>query len=137
MARRPGRVIVWYACVLHYAWSVLLAASPEAMHSTPVSAVVAVSGGRWGALAALVTCASAALAAPLARRGRLLPVLLVPQQTLLLMSAGAALHATAAGHYADGVPRPWPFILGDQLPVILTALLYTAALLSYRVRDER
>ena len=101
---RARRVIVWYACALHYIWGILLAVSPAAMHSTPVSAIVAVFGGRWGAMAALLAVAAAAHAGSLARRRWMLPALLVPQQTLLLISAGAALYAAAAGHYADGVP---------------------------------
>jgi hypothetical protein len=130
------RAVVWYACALHYAWGILLAISPAAMRSTPVSAIAAVLGGRWGAMATLFTVATAALAAGVARHPWPRPVLLVPQQTVLLMSAGAGLHAAVLGHYADGVPRPWPFILGDQFPVILAAVLYSAALLTYRAGDE-
>jgi hypothetical protein len=62
--------------------------------------------------------------------------LLVPQQFVLIISASGALHAAFVGHYADGVPRPWQFILGDQLPVILAALLYTYALLAHREVNE-
>jgi hypothetical protein len=137
---RPGRgaslYVILYACLLHYVWALLLALSPAAAHSTPVAVIVSALGGRWQAVAALLACAVLAQLAPLARRV-LLPVFLVPQQLLLLMSAGAGLYAASAGHYADGVARGWPFILGDQAPVILVAFLYTTALLTYRAADER
>lgn len=121
--------VILAVCVLHYTWAVLLLASPVAAHSTPVSIVVTVFGGRYGAAAALITVALLAQAAPVVPAAYL-PVALVPQQVLLLMSAGAGLYAAAAGHYADGVQRGWPFILGDQAPMILVAALYTLALVS-------
>lgn len=136
----PRLVIVWYACALHYTWGILLAISPSAAHSTPVSAIVTIFGGRWAAMAALIISAAAATAVSLVRsvrRAWLLPLLLVPQQCLLIMSAGGGIYAAIVGHYADGVPRPWEFILGDQLPVALAAVLYTFALIGYQVPSER
>lgn len=129
-ARVNAWYVVFYTCLLHCVWAVLLVASPAAEHSTPVSIIVTASGGRWAAVTALILCAAAAWLPPLLPRHRGLLALLVPQQLLLLLSAGAGIYAAAAGHYADGVPRPWPFILGDQLPVIFVAFLYSAALLA-------
>jgi hypothetical protein len=131
--RRPALAIIWYACALHYTWAILLILSPDAQHSTPVHAIAGVTGGRWGAVGSCFLVAALATAAPLSRSLRLLPWLLVPQLLLLIVSASGALYAVFAGHYADGVPRPWEFILGDQLPVILAASLYAAALVGYHM----
>lgn len=124
-------VIIWYASLLHAIWAVLLSVSPLAAHSTPVSVVVTLLGGRWPAVAALAVSGLLAVLVTRARTG-LAPLLLVPQQIMLLMSAAAGIYAAVMGHYADGVPRAWEFILGDQSPVILVAFLYTTALLAYR-----
>jgi len=54
--------------------------------------------------------------------------LLLPQQTLLIITAIGAVLAAISGHYADGVPRPTLFILADQFPPILIAAAHTVAI---------
>lgn len=126
--------VIIYASLLHYAWAALLAYDPAAGNSTPVHVLVHYCGGRPQAVFVLLLTATMALCAPLvhhpAVRRAMLPVLLIPQQIILFMSAGAGIDAALVGHYADLTPRPWPFILSDQLPVILVSLLYTTALLT-------
>ena len=128
------RWMVYYACVLHLAWAVLLVVNPAAGHSTPVAGVESVAGGRWPAVVVLVGVAvAAAIAIALFfthDHPVVLPALLVPQQLVLFLSAGSGLHAAAVEHYADLTPRPWEFIAADQLPVVLAAFLYTVALVS-------
>lgn len=122
--------VILYACLLHYAWAGLLAYSPDAGHSTPVAGVIDVVGGRWQAVAVFgITALLAQIGVMRRKPMRLRSLMLLPQQIVLLISAEAGLHAVIAGHYADGVLRPWPFILSDQLPMILVALLYTSAIL--------
>lgn len=120
---------------LHVAWSVLLGINPAAGHATPVQPVTDVCGGRYGAIAALGVTSALALGAAwqhrrLQDRSWLRALALVPQQFLLLVSATGGITAAVLGHYADGTVRPWPFILGDQLPVVLVAVLYTTAILA-------
>lgn len=55
-------------------------------------------------------------------------IALVPQQLLLLISAGGAVAAISAGMYADGTIRSRAFIAVDQVPAILTALCHTMAI---------
>lgn len=128
------RWMVYYACALHLVWAGLLAYNPVTGQSTPVSAILLTFHGRWQSVVALFVVAVAALVGVqfwlTHSHPVVLPSLLVPQQLLLFLSAGAGLHAAAAGHYADGVPRPWEFITADQLPVVLAAFLYTTALVS-------
>lgn len=57
--------------------------------------------------------------------------LFIPQQLFLLMSLSSALDFIIMQHYADGVLRPWPFILQDQLPSIVLAIGYFFAILSF------
>lgn len=133
----PSLYIVLTVSILHLIWAGLLLSSLAAAHSTPVEAVVSVLHSRVGAIIALAGTGVLALAAawyhespahpPIGRR--LLALALIPQQVLLIISAGGGIAAAVRGHYADGVTRPWQFIAGDQLPVILIALLYTTAIL--------
>jgi hypothetical protein len=55
-------------------------------------------------------------------------LLLLPQQSLLVISALGALSAIISGHFADGVVRPWGFIMADQFPIILSAILYSVSI---------
>jgi hypothetical protein len=127
-----GKYIVLYASLLHLVWAGLLIASPEAAGPTPVHVLTVLCGGRYRAAFVLLLIALAALMV-IFQRGRVsnraMSLLLVPQQLTLLLSAGAGMYATIVQHYADGAPRAWPFILADQFPVILAALLYTIAVL--------
>lgn len=139
----PSLYIVLIVSVLHLLWAGLLLWSPAAAHSTPVEAVVSVTHNRAGAVALLAgTGVLALIAAWLHERHRslrpaYLALLLIPQQILLVVSAAGGITAALRGHYADGVARPWQFILGDQLPVILIALLYTTAILVIAARREQ
>jgi hypothetical protein len=131
-----GKYIILYASVLHIGWAVLLLVSWKAANSTPVRIISQVFGGRWRAAVVLAAVAIAAMAFPLRSNGRRRVWLLIPQQVVLLLSAGAGVHAAAVQHYADGVARSWPFILSDQLPVVLAALLYTACIFEAAVTHE-
>lgn len=127
-----GKYIVLLASLLHLAWAVLLLWSPTAGRSTPVAIIVRICGGQYRTAFVLATFAIVAMVFPFIRyriTNRMMAGLLIPQQILLFFSAGAGVLATVRETYADGVVRGWPFILSDQLPVILTALLYTVAVL--------
>lgn len=127
-----GKYVVLLASLLHLMWAGLLIADVGAGGSTPVAILLRIFGGPVRATVVLVAVASAAMCFPFVRyrmSAKAMAAMLLPQQTVLLMSAGAGLWATSIGHYADGVIRPWGFILADQLPVILLALLYTVAVL--------
>jgi hypothetical protein len=125
-----GKYIVLFASLLHVAWAGLLVFSADAAKSTPVAVISSLCGGRYRAAFVLIVFAVAAMTFPFFRRritSTAMAGLLIPQQFLLLMSAGAGVWAAVQEKYADGVVRGWPFILSDQLPSILLALLYTVA----------
>lgn len=127
-----GKYIVLFASALHIAWALLLLIDPATAGSTPVHVLVVVFAGPLRTAITLALVAGMAMAFPFTKyriSNRALASLLIPQQAILLMSAGAGFRAVLLGHYADGVARSWAFILGDQLPVILLALLYTVAVL--------
>lgn len=55
-------------------------------------------------------------------------LLLLPQQILLLLSAGGAVQAISIGSFADGIARSRYFIGADQIYAILLAIIQTIAL---------
>lgn len=128
-----GFVMISYASALHLLWAfVLLFFGYAAAGSTALSGLLlTVGGNRWVLIVALTFAAVGALLAVGRPPSMLGLSLMLPQQVLLLISTFAGLQAVFMGAYADGVVRPWPFILTDQLPIILAAPLYTVAVVLY------
>lgn len=127
-----GKYIVLFASLLHLVWAGLLFSSEGAGYSTPVAVLLKVFGGEVRAGIVLLAVSVAAMWYPFRQyevSARAIAATLIPQQIILLISAGGALWAVLQGHYADGVIRPFAFILSDQLPSILLALIYTATVL--------
>lgn len=125
--------IIWYAVLLHTFWGVLLLLSPAPYGATALHIYRMVPRAL---MAALLFLASALAAWAVTRRRASMGTLaaLLPQQTLLTLSALSALAAVIASHYADGVPRPRLFILADQAPALIVFLLHTAAIIEMHAR---
>lgn len=119
--------IVHYAIAVHIVWGIviLLQGAQNTAPTWLLSQLLGAYSG-WSYLAAGV----AALGAAFVVKDRMVGlVMCLPQQMLLLLSAGGSLDCVLRGAYADGVPRPWQFILVDQSPNILVALFHSIALL--------
>ncbi len=82
-----------------------------------------------------VVCAVYALVRPINTSFKRF-LLFVPQQLFLFASLCSALDYIILQHYADGVLRPWPFILQDQLPSIVLAIGYFFGILSFEKRQK-
>ncbi len=124
-----GKYVVAYASLLHFIWAFLLLLDDRAQGSTPVSIISKVCGGPVRSAVVLAVFGTMAIVFPFLKHrvsNAQLAVLLIPQQMLLILSAGAGLTAVVRSSYADGVVRAASFILADQLPSILLAILYTA-----------
>lgn len=128
-----GKYIIGVTSLLHLGWGTLLCISQEAGNATPVDIFFRFLNRPTIVLLFFGVSILALLFLRL-RLGqtvnaRYLSLLLLPQQFVLLCSAGSGFLATILGHYADGVARSWTFILADQLPSILIAVLYTTAVI--------
>jgi hypothetical protein len=127
-----GKWVILAASLLHIAWAVLLLVDERAGASTPLHIVVVICGGRYRAAVVLCLVAVAALAFPFIQipvSNLAVTLMLLPQQIVLLMSAGAGVRAALYSHYADGVIRPQAFILSDQMAMLALALLYVVTVL--------
>ena len=58
-------------------------------------------------------------------------VYFLPQHAFLLLTTGSAVNLIMQQHYADGVMRPWQFILQDQLPIIILTFAYAFAMFDF------
>jgi hypothetical protein len=124
-----ARLVFGCAGILHLSWALALLLSPQDMRTTALVGFIDVFGVRgagWVFLVVGILASTAAITRPNGFVG--LP-LLAPQQFLLLVSAGIAIYHASAGSFGDGVIRPSEFILMDQLPLVLFALLHSAALI--------
>jgi hypothetical protein len=122
-------LIVWYAVILHTCWGVMLLVNDDALGATSIHPFIGVN--RW-LMACLFFTISAAAAWSVASRAATTWQLfaLAPQQLILMWSACGSALAIWHSMYGDGVGRPRLFILADQLPVILTMFIHTAAVIA-------
>ncbi len=129
-----GKYIIFFASLLHLFWAVMLMIDIRAANSTPISILFALFHYRLVVIGVLLIVSfSAGLFLDLRLRTivhtRWLTLLLIPQQLILWCSAGAGIYATIIERYADGITRSWAHIGADQIAMVLTAMLYTVALL--------
>jgi hypothetical protein len=128
VANSGSRLIFGYASALHLSWAAVLILSPHDMRTAALANFIRLGGVAGAAVLFLCIGGAALYVSARAPRGWLGLALVFPQQVVLLLTAAMALDHALRGTYGDGVLRPPEFILADQLPVILTALIHTAAL---------
>lgn len=126
LATRKSLIIV-YAILLHLTWAVALLFDRAAGNATAVHTllhfvpdIVAVD--------IYVGVAGLALFGLFYRKSIMKPLCLLPQQFLLMVSAGGALWAMWLGQFADGVQRSHAFLVADQAPAVIAAALHTYAI---------
>lgn len=116
----------WLPTLLHFLWAILLLYSKSPQQTSAIAGVVKfvpTSRVPWVAMTLIgsSTCAAVALT-PAQNAGALW--LLMPQQSLLLMSTASAMEAILRGEFRDGTKRHWAFIAADQMPTILLTLFH-------------
>ena len=144
MVRLTRPWIFYGAMAQHLAWAAFVMVDPAARGASPLA--IFASWPTWAMVVVLVLVTALAAGASLvpvaARLGRLWRItLMLPQQTVLVASALHVCLLVWSQHYADGIIRPFFFMAADQLPVVLIAIVHTAALLDFgrglRVRATR
>lgn len=146
---KPGSMnhhfIIWYAVILHLLWAAILLGSGIPIGATALTTMnIMLSPMMIGAVLLLVglsawygmycgRCPERMVcnnAGRCFRRKRRDIIWMLPQQLILMIAAGDSLHAIIAGRYGDGTVRPTLFILADQAPGVLVAILHSLALVS-------
>lgn len=131
--------VIWYCISLHVVWGLLLLYDPAAQHVTGLSGLIRlVRVPEAGAAVFLGVGVLAGVGLCRARAGGMRGLLeVLPQQSVLVVSAVGACEAVWLAHYADGVPRPRAFIAADQVPAVLIAAAHTLALVDCFLRGPR
>lgn len=125
--------IVFAAIAVHFSWGIILLFSDQPLCTAPL-AESPFHGYPRIAAAVYIGAAATAIIPLLWRRidhGFTALLCIVPQQWLLVMSAFSAIRCVSRGSYADGVHRPWEFILADQLWPIAGAMIHFLALVDW------
>lgn len=121
-------VIILYGIVLHAVWATALFFDAAVRGVTAIWEISTWAPAPYTkfVLAAVAFLAGVALFFDGLRR----TALLLPQQTILFLSAVGAVEAMYLSAYADGVLRPRAFLIADQLPAVLLAVAHTIAIIN-------
>jgi hypothetical protein len=122
--------MVSYCVALHLGWAAAVAWDGSAVGATAVDALYRVVRSEELLIALLIAASVLALTSMAAAALPWTVVLLIPQQSLLLISAAGAIAAMVLSQFADGIARPRPFIVADQLHIVLAALGHAGAIVA-------
>ena len=131
-----NNLVVVSVSLLHIVWGFALLSAQTNLHTTTIDSVVQFIQPYWLAAVILITASVmsfVSLHLGLKYR-RIALALLLPQQFMLVMSCIGAAQAVILSHYADGVPRPWEFILADQSVILIITALHTGLLIYHFAR---
>lgn len=137
-----GKYIIAFACALHVVWAAVICIDIRGVNATPLSIIyVLCQHDRVFTVAVLLFVSLLAMGfLDIRLRAKLsmssLSLFLIPQQIVLWCSAFNGIYCTLMQRYADGTVMSWPHIAVDQAPIVMTALLYTVALLESRHPPE-
>jgi hypothetical protein len=120
-------IIIVYASILNLVWGILLYFDPGAGHTSTLNDLSHILGQNicytllgFGLLALLPIIHPLPVIFSL--------ILLLPQELTIFISLVTALTAMFNAQFADGVIRSHSFIIADQFPAVLIAILYTYSL---------
>lgn len=120
--------VIVYAILLHVVWGITLLTSPAPLGVTAIYSIIHLgitSGQTAGYFYLLVALlATIGLTAPKPAGF----FFLLPQQLVLVGSAFGAAGAMVSGTFLDGTVRGSAFLIADQAPVVLLALLHTVSM---------
>ena len=117
--------------------ALFLLAFPDSVHIASLGVFHQIfSRPFFGAFLMLLGVASAIVGLSIHHLGRLRMIFFLLQYFFLLTMAASSLSQDLQGRYADGVVRPWQFILLDQLSVLLIPILYTAVIIDWRKQND-
>ena len=130
--------IIWFAVFLHLLWGILLMISGDPVNITAIHTSMSLFKFRLllGSVYIIAGFSSAISLRSKRRKSLTDLLLLLPQQFLLMVSAGGAINAMYLSQFADGVIRPRSFLVADQMPVVFIALFHSCAILDSYIRKS-
>lgn len=136
MMVRRNYFIIFYATVLQIITGIILLFSPTAIQVAQLGIFNQIFPYKLGGVLILLSVILAVFA-DLKIKNKLVNILLhIPQEFFLILTAISAILYISLGHYADGVVRSQAFILIDQLPGIILAVLYLVFLFDFAGEEK-
>lgn len=131
-------IMVLYATLLHICWGTAILIDEQSLTATALDALYRFLPYPVGLAIVLISTALMAMVGVFARAGGVrIALLLIPQQTIMMMTAAGAVEAMWLGHFADGVLRPHAYVFVSQVNYVIAALGHTLALISTAHSDGR
>lgn len=127
VSRVASSLMVLYCTALHLFWGLLILVDIRALGATPVAALHVLFN--FPLISIVLILVSILAMAGLCISLPWNVAFLLPQQSLLLISAAGAIAAICSGQFADGVIRPVAFIAVDQVHVILASIGHAIAII--------
>lgn len=120
--------VVVYAILLHITFALTILIDPKSLDATSLHTIADIFGKDLSFALCMLVAVMAVLAFSFkSKLARLF--LMIPQQLLLLLSAGGAIQAMALSQFADGIVRSRGFIIADQAPAVIGAICHTIAVI--------
>ena len=127
-------LIIIYATVLQFITGVFVLISPEPILVARMGIFYTLfPTAQIGAVLMLLAVTVAIAGMFIEERFRF--IFFLPQHAFLILTAGSALFYIVQGHYADGVHRGWEFMFIDQLPSLITTILYVPAIIDFKKKN--
>jgi hypothetical protein len=120
-------LVTAFACLKHVTWGVLLFIDPdEVSQVTGVHGIVESFGGPQLTAAILI---AATVVVIYSWNKPFAALAMIPQQFILYVIAVHVMFHMVTGTFADGTVRSSIFLITDQLPALLLAVLHTVAII--------
>lgn len=133
-----GYIMALYVAILHLIWMTLLIYDPvSASGATPVFALMEMFYFHQNLLVVALLIASVLAISTLILDMPWSALALVPQQWLLIVSSYGSFVAIITMQFADGVARPWPFIMADQIHIIVACAVHAVGVVAMGVESVR
>ncbi len=126
--KQSKSLIIIYAILLHLTWAAALLYDPAAGNATAVHTFLSFVSPEF-AVATYIIVADVAIFGLVYKKSIIKPLCMLPQQFIMMVSAGGALWAMWLGQFADGVQRSHAFLIADQMPAVIAAILHTYAII--------
>lgn len=120
-------LVIIYAISLHLVWAAALLIDSEAGNATAVNTLLYFVSNSHAVVIYFMVAILAITGS--SYKGILKPLCMLPQQLIMMISAGGSLLAMWNGQFADGVQRSHAFLIADQSPAVIAAVLHTYAIL--------
>lgn len=135
IGNRRVSLLICSAIFLHLFWAAMIALDRAALNANAINALYRYIQSPI-VLAGLLVTSSVLAGVALVIRSAWSPLLLIPQQIVLMASASGSIDSIWIGQFADGVIRSSVFIAADQIYAVILAVGHTFAIIMHAAQVQ-